>query len=95
VLMENMELKGGRVMNPGFKDYVVPCSVDTPRIEPVIIVEKPYKYGAFGAKGVGEPAIISVVPSITNAIYNATGLRFNELPVRPWTIHKALKEAGL
>lgn len=93
VLMENMELKGGRVLNPGFKDYVVPSSVDTPQIEPVIIIEKPYRHGAFGAKGVGEPAIISVVPTITNAIHHATGLRFNELPVRPWTIYKALKEA--
>jgi len=34
-----------------------------------------------------------VVPTITNAIHHATGLRFNELPVRPWTIYKALKEA--
>jgi CO/xanthine dehydrogenase Mo-binding subunit len=93
VLMENMELKGGLVLNPGFKDYVVPGSMDTPEIEPVIIVEKPYRHGAFGAKGVGEPAIISVVPTITNAIYHATGVRFNELPIRPWTIQKALKEA--
>jgi CO/xanthine dehydrogenase Mo-binding subunit len=93
VLMENMELKNGRVLNPGFKDYVVPSSMDTPEIEPVIIVEKPYRHGAFGAKGVGEPAIISVVPTITNAIYHATGIRFNELPVRPWTLQKALKEA--
>ena len=47
----------------------------------------------FGAKGVGEPAIISVVPTITNAIYHATGLRFSSLPIRPWEMHKALKEA--
>jgi CO/xanthine dehydrogenase Mo-binding subunit len=92
-LMENMELKDGLVMNPGFKDYVVPCSVDTPQIEPCIIVEEPYRHGAFGAKGVGEPAIISVVPTITNAIHHATGLWFNTIPVRPWTMHKALKEA--
>ena len=92
-LMENMELTGGKVMNPGFKDYIVPGSMDTPIIEPCIIVEKPYKHGAFGAKGVGEPAIISVVPTITNAISHATGIRFNTLPIRPWTMHKALKEA--
>jgi CO/xanthine dehydrogenase Mo-binding subunit len=92
-LMENLELEDGRVMNPGFKDYIVPCSVDTPQIEPGIIVEEPYRHGAFGAKGVGEPAIISVVPAITNAIHHATGLWFNTVPVRPWTLYKALTEA--
>jgi len=92
-LMENMELDGhGKVLNPNFTDYVIPCSLDTPEIEPCIIVEKPYKHGAFGAKGVGEPAIISIVPTIANAIYHATGKRFSSLPIRPWTLHKALKE---
>jgi CO/xanthine dehydrogenase Mo-binding subunit len=66
VLMENVELEGGRVANPGFKDYVVPSSLDTPEIAEIIIVEKPYRHGAFGANGVGEPAIISIVPAITN-----------------------------
>ncbi|MCW4012037.1 MAG: xanthine dehydrogenase family protein molybdopterin-binding subunit [Candidatus Bathyarchaeota archaeon] len=92
-LMENMELNGqGKVLNPNFTDYVIPCSLDTPEIEPCIIVEKPYKHGAFGAKGVGEPAIISIVPTIANAIYHATGKHFSSLPIRPWTLHKALKE---
>ena len=92
-LMENMEIGSkGQVLNPNFTDYIVPSSHDTPEIEPCIIIEKPYKHGAFGAKGVGEPAIISVVPAITNAIFNATGKRFNTIPIRPWTMYKALKE---
>jgi CO/xanthine dehydrogenase Mo-binding subunit len=94
VLMENVELEGGRVINPGFKDYVVPSSLDAPEIAETIIVEKPYRHGVFGAKGVGEPAIISIVPTITNAIHHATGLRFNTLPIRPWTLYKALREEG-
>jgi CO/xanthine dehydrogenase Mo-binding subunit len=93
-LMENMELDDkGKVINPNFTDYVIPSSLDTPEIEPCIIIEKPYKHSAFGAKGVGEPAIISVVPTITNAIYHATGQRFSTVPIRPWQMHKALKEA--
>jgi CO/xanthine dehydrogenase Mo-binding subunit len=94
VLMENLDLHKGSVMNPGFKDYIVPSSLDTPEIAETIIIEKPYKHGAFGAKGVGEPAIISIVPSITNAIHQATGFRFNNLPIKPWTLHKVLKEGG-
>jgi CO/xanthine dehydrogenase Mo-binding subunit len=93
-LMENMELdEKGKVINPNFTDYVVPSSLDTPEIDPCIIIEKPYKHSAFGAKGVGEPAIISIVPTITNAIYHATGQRFSTVPIRPWDMHKALKEA--
>lgn len=93
-LMENMELDDkGKVINPNFTDYVIPSSLDTPEIEPCIIIEKPYKHSAFGAKGVGEPAIISIVPTITNAIYHATGQRFSTVPIRPWQMHKALKEA--
>jgi len=94
VLMENLELEGGRVMNPGFKDYVIPSSLDAPEIAETIIVEKPYRHGAFGAKGVGEPAIISIVPAIANAIHHAIGLRVTPLPIRPGTVYKALKEAG-
>jgi CO/xanthine dehydrogenase Mo-binding subunit len=91
-LMESLELHEGKVINPSFTDYVVPSSMDTPVIEPCIIVEKPYKNSAFGAKGVGEPAIISIVPTITNAIHHATGHWFNTIPIRPWDLHKALKE---
>jgi CO/xanthine dehydrogenase Mo-binding subunit len=91
-LMENMELQNGKVVNPTFTDYVVPSSMDTPSIESCIIIEKPYKHSAFGAKGVGEPAIISIVPTITNAIHHATGKWFNTIPIRPWILHKALKE---
>lgn len=91
-LMENLELQEGKVINPSFSDYVIPSSMDTPVIEPCIIVEKPYKNSAFGAKGVGEPAIISIVPTITNAIHHATGHWFNTIPIRPWDLHKALKE---
>ena len=95
-LMENIEINNkGQILNPNFTDYVIPSSLDTPEIEPCIIVEKPYKYGAFGAKGVGEPAIISIVPTIANAIYHATGRRFSSLPIRPWTMHKALKEGQI
>ena len=95
-LMENIEINNkGQILNPNFTDYVIPSSLDIPEIEPCIIVEKPYKYGAFGAKGVGEPAIISIVPTIANAIYHATGRRFSSLPIRPWTMHKALKEGQI
>jgi len=93
VLMENLLLRDGVVLNPNFGDYIVPSAMDTPEVADTIVVEEPYKHSAFGMKGVGEPAIISIVPAIVNAIHHATGVRFSSLPVTPDRLHKALKEA--
>jgi len=92
-LMENLLVKDGVVLNPNFGDYIIPSAMDTPEIADTIIVEEPYKYSAFGMKGVGEPSIISTVPAIVNAIHHATGIWFRTLPVTPDRLHKALKEA--
>jgi CO/xanthine dehydrogenase Mo-binding subunit len=93
-IMENLQLKDGVVTTTGFKDYIIPSALDTPEIDDTILVEEAYKYAAFGAKGVGEPSIISIVPAVVNAITHATGIRFNTIPITPDRMHKALKEAG-
>jgi CO/xanthine dehydrogenase Mo-binding subunit len=90
-LMEDLRLDGGRVLNPNFTDYIVPSSLDTPEVAESILVEEPYKHSAFGAKGVGEPSIISIVPAVTNAIYHATGFSFNKVPVTAERLHAALR----
>jgi CO/xanthine dehydrogenase Mo-binding subunit len=92
--MENLQLKDGVVTTTGFKDYIIPSALDTPEIDDTIVIEEAYKHAAFGAKGVGEPSIISIVPAVVNAIHHATGLRFNTIPITPDRMHKALKEAG-
>jgi CO/xanthine dehydrogenase Mo-binding subunit len=91
-LMENMQVKDGKIMNPSFKDYIIPSALDTPEVDDSILIEEPYNHSVFGAKGVGEPSIISIVPAIINAIYHATGIRFNTIPVTPDRMYKALKE---
>ncbi len=93
-IMENLQLKDGVVTTTGFKDYIIPSALDTPEIDNTIVVEEAYKHSAFGAKGVGEPSIISIVPAVVNAIHHATGLRFNTIPITPDRMHKALKEAS-
>ena len=90
-LMERLVVEEGKVLNPNFKDYIIPSALDTPEVAETIIVEKPYRHSAFGAKGVGEPAIISIVPAIANAIHHATGLRFNTLPITAERLHRALR----
>ena len=90
-LMESIRLDQGRVINDNFTDYVIPSIMDTPDVAESILVEKPYRNSAFGAKGVGEPAIISIVPAITNAIYHATGYSSNVIPITSEFLYKALR----
>jgi CO/xanthine dehydrogenase Mo-binding subunit len=89
-LMENMVTEKGRVSNPDFLDYVVPTALDVPDIRP-IVVESPEPNGPYGAKGIGEPALNPAMSAITNAIYNATGIRVKELPVSAENILAELK----
>jgi len=94
VLMEHLKVDEGMVLNPNFTDYVIPSAPDTPEVAEAIIVEEPYRHSAFGAKGVGEPAIISIVPAITNAIHHATGVWFKTLPVTAERLHAALRRCS-
>ena len=94
-LMEELKIKNGKVINPGFKDYIVPSALDTPKVFDTIIVEEPYENSIFGAKGVGEPAIISIVPAISNAIYDATGIRMTKLPITSEALYQAIRRHTL
>lgn len=79
----------GIPLNPNYRDAKVPTHLETPEIE-VIFVQHPDPYGPFGAKVVGEPPITPAVATVANAIFNATGKRFKELPITPDKILRAL-----
>lgn len=79
-LLENFITKDGMVVTDRMSRYRVPSIVHTPEITP-IVVEDPAADGPYGAKGVGEIVLIPTPPAITNAIYNAVGVRFDNLPV--------------
>jgi len=69
-------------------DYHIPTSLDMPEIVP-IIVEDMEPSGPFGAKGVGEPALIPTAPAILNAIADALGERVYRLPAHPERVREA------
>ncbi len=81
----------GRIMNANLAEYKIPTSLDMPNLD-TIIIESDEPNGPYGAKEVGEGAIMPVIPSILNAIYDATGVRIDELPVTPERIMSALKK---
>ena len=76
-----------------FKDYLIPTCADMPEIIP-IIVESPEPTGPFGAKGVGEPALIPTAPAIVNALANALGKRIYQLPANLERVLETSIKAG-
>jgi len=85
----------GRTVNSNLAEYKIPTTMDMPEIKP-IIVESNEPNGPYGAKEVGEGGIMPTIPAIMNAVYNATGIRFRELPLNPERVRGAirLKESG-
>jgi 4-hydroxybenzoyl-CoA reductase subunit alpha len=81
----------GRIINASLGEYKIPTSLDVPPIESLII-ESGEPNGPYGAKEVGEGGIMPVIPAILNAIYDASGVRINELPLTSERIWRALKE---
>jgi len=84
-LME--EYVNGRTDN--LHDYLIPTVGDVPPIT-VHLIEDPEPLGPWGAKGVGEPALVATAPAILNAIHAATGVRMHEVPVTPARMRAAL-----
>ena len=91
-LTEAVVREQGRMLNDSYTDYIIPTIRDMPEIADYVAVEDEYKYSAFGAKGVGELVLIATPLAIVNAVYDATGVRFFELPLNAEKIFFAMRE---
>ena len=80
-LLEEVVMREGRMANATLTNYIIPTAPDTPPIDTVLL-ERPYKHGPFGAKGVGEMPIDGPAPAIVNAIRHA-GYDVRAIPVTP------------
>ncbi len=89
-LMEEQVFHQGITKNADLATYLIPTSLDVPDVE-TIIVESGDACGPFGAKGIGEPAMIPTAPAILNAIEDAVGIRLYDLPATPERVLAALK----
>jgi CO/xanthine dehydrogenase Mo-binding subunit len=81
-LFENVVWEKGRMVNNQMTNYIIPTAADIPPIR-VFFEENPYAYGPSGAKGIGELPMDGAAPAILSAIENATGVRFNHVPLMP------------
>jgi CO/xanthine dehydrogenase Mo-binding subunit len=88
-LYEDVVMRDGKMANAQLTNYIIPTTLDTPRID-VEIVENPYPHGPFGAKGVGECPVDGPAAAIVNALRQATGKHFDEIPATPERIMKVL-----
>jgi xanthine dehydrogenase D subunit len=81
-IMEEIQVRDGRIANPSFTDYLIPTILDMPpmRIE---VLEYPDPNAPYGLRGVGEPPTISSGPAVAAAIRAATGLDLGQIPIRP------------
>lgn len=81
-LIENFKMQNGKVQTDNLSTYLLPTALDISEVE-TIIVEDPEPLGPWGAKGIGEPAIIPTAAAIANAVSNALGKPVNEIPINP------------
>ena len=89
-LCEEQRYQEGRVQNTSLHDQRPVTSLDVPPID-VRIVLSDEEEGPFGAKGVGESGLIPCAPAIANAVFDAVGVRFRDLPLTPERVLAALQ----
>jgi xanthine dehydrogenase YagR molybdenum-binding subunit len=84
-LWEETELDptAARFVNTNLADYLVPVNADVPPIEVIIVPEQDATVNPLGVKGIGEIGIVGMNAAVANAVFNATGKRVRELPIRP------------
>ncbi len=84
----------GKVINADMTDYVISTTIEVPKIEKPIYVEDLFSYGPFGAKGVGEMALIPVPAALSNAVSHALGFRIKTLPLTSEKLYFQIKNTG-
>lgn len=79
--MEDLGIVNGKITNLNLGRYRIPKACDVPDFD-VVIVENPDPLSESKAKGIGEPALELMAPAVANAVFNATGIRYQNLPIK-------------
>lgn len=91
-LTENLQLRDGHILNPRFSTYLIPGIKDVPHKVESVILEEPDPLGPWGARGMAEMPLIPLAPAITAALYDATGVWFDQIPLTPTRVAEKLGE---
>ena len=90
-LTEEVVHHEGKIQNLNLNKYKIFRSTDIPNMQ-ALIIENPDPAGPWGAKSIGEPVNELMAGAIANAVFNATGIRFYELPIRAERLKDALSD---
>lgn len=92
--MEKFDEKTGKTLNGNLLDYKLSTAMDHPHLEGQF-VENYEPTSAYGTKALGEPPVCSVAPAIRNAVFQATGVSVNQIPLSPHVLFEEFKKGGL
>ncbi|MBI3892321.1 MAG: xanthine dehydrogenase family protein [Candidatus Wallbacteria bacterium] len=81
-LQEEVKMRQGVMANANFTNYIIPTFADVPEVK-VHFAERPYPFGPFGAKGIGELPMDGPGPAVANALSHALGVEVNRIPATP------------
>ncbi|MBI5545268.1 MAG: xanthine dehydrogenase family protein molybdopterin-binding subunit [Deltaproteobacteria bacterium] len=90
---EQRDEKTGKPRNAALMDYKIPTSLDIPDKLEAHYVEPPQQDGPLGARGIGEHTMIPTPAAISDALYDACGIRILEMPITAEKVLRALKAA--
>ena len=90
-ITEELKVQDGRILNPDLSTYLIPTVVDVPERVDSLILEVPDPRGPWGARGMGEMPFLPLAPAIAGAVYDATGVWFDHLPLTPERIALGLQ----
>ena len=89
--LENMRHEQGKLRQKNLTDYIIPTSMDVPPME-TVIMDNPFAYGPYGAKGLGELTLVGGAPAVALAIENAIKHKINRIPATPEYIMELLNK---
>jgi CO/xanthine dehydrogenase Mo-binding subunit len=90
-LLEEDQVREGITLTPNLMTYLIPTSLDVPDVTSIVL-ESGEGMGPWGARGIGEPAMVPTAPAVANAIRDAVGVRMTRIPVTPERLWRAMEE---
>lgn len=91
---ERLVTEQGRILNPHLSTYLIPGIGDIPERVESVIVEIPDPRGPWGVRGMAEMPFVPLAPAVSAALFDATGVWFNQLPLTPGQVSAGLRPAG-
>jgi CO/xanthine dehydrogenase Mo-binding subunit len=93
-LMEELPIENGRVTTLSFADVKIPTISDLPEFQ-TILLESNEGDGPYKVRSIGEAPLLGVAPAIANAVRDATGVRFHDLPLTAEKVLAGLRDSGV